>query len=89
MIFSTDVSMTTISLYDVYYNEFCAKPYPETIGCPAVHQDIFPVLHNYTNPRPITADEISHVIETCSDRWDIIIGHSFQTKEVQSVLTGS
>ena len=52
-----------------YYSEkFCIKYYPETRPCPPFQEDMFGVLHNYTNPRPITADEIAQVSIGCIRR---------------------
>ena len=46
---------------------FCSNYYPDTMPCPPF-SDIFIFLHNYTNPRPITADQIRQVLTSCWTR---------------------
>ena len=51
---------------------FCVK-YLETRSCPPYPEDIFDFLHNYTNPRPITVQEIQEVTFSCWGRLYVLI----------------
>ena len=49
-------------------SEYCTTEYPETRSCPPFAEDIFEYLHNYTNPRPTTPEEIEQVAISCTFR---------------------
>ena len=71
--FTVDVSMTTSSIRTTtlsYEDKFCVKLFQEIKHCPPLPEPehMFGFLHNYTNPRPITARQIIQAEENCSLR---------------------
>ena len=59
-----DLSFKT---YPIIFLE-CRTYYPETRSCPSLSEDLFSFLHNYTNPRPTTSDELDQVVGSCIGR---------------------
>ena len=74
--FYADVPVSTSSFpsTNIYFeNPLCTTAFPDTGHCPPFPEDMFGVLHNYTNPRPITVQEIEEVRDSCTSRLYVLV----------------
>ena len=76
LFFCTDVPVSTSSISSTtisFEKELCMAAFPETGKCPPFQEDWFGIFHNYTNPRPITAEQIEQGWISCLDRLYVLV----------------
>ena len=46
---------------------------PKIETCPEEDEDLFHLLHNYTDPRPATFQDAEEVLNMCYARFDVFV----------------